>query len=183
MNLQQILNEINKDIDDTLDNADLIGWVNRAMDIASTVAPYEKRTTLVFEDGVGDYPMPSDFLKLYHVIGTNGELPLLKLTDRTSAGYKRWGNTIGFQNIDETSVDIYYHARLPHLVNMDDEPVIPPQFHDLFVLYAVGRAKYKDEEESMQNNVFGEFSRRIEDLRKYYAQQETYAIEPVYNVF
>ncbi|MFC5775159.1 hypothetical protein [Ectobacillus antri] len=184
MNLQQIIEQVNTDLDDTLENAVITGWVNRAMDIISAVTRYEKRVTLLFEDGVGDYPLPPDCLKLMHVIGDSGELPLLKLTDRMSAGYKRWGNTIGFQNISGVSVDVYYQARLPHLVTPDDEPVIPPQFHDLFILYAVARAKYQDEEEGLvlQRDANNEFGRRVEDLRKYYAQQETYHIDAVYTM-
>lgn len=167
LNLEEILNEINKDIDDTIDAGDLIGWVNRALDIASTVDKYEQRVTLLFDEGVSDYALPDDLIKLMYVFGTEGKYEELPLDDYTSTGYKQWGNVIGFQNVNEASVDLYYHAYYPHLVNMEDVPALPVPFHDLLILYTVARARYKDEEESLEADAMNEFNRRLVEFRNF----------------
>ncbi|MGW6383127.1 phage adaptor protein [Peribacillus butanolivorans] len=145
MNLGQIIDEINKDKDDDFEFTTLLGWVNRALDLASDVMNYEKKATLLLEEGVSDYGVPSDLMTLKHVIGSSGELNQVDLLDQTSTGYKRWGNIIGFQNLTETAVDMYYYGHLPHLVDPVDVPALPFQFHNIPVLYAVSKAKYQDE--------------------------------------
>jgi hypothetical protein len=42
MNLEQIIEEINKDLDDTFDNGELIGWINRCIDDLTPFAKIKK---------------------------------------------------------------------------------------------------------------------------------------------
>ncbi|WP_026676775.1 hypothetical protein [Fictibacillus gelatini] len=172
MNLSQMIDEINKDTDDTFDMSTLLGWINRALDLASDVMRYEKRTTLFLEEGVSDYDLPADLMTLIYVIGSNGPYKELDLLDQNGSGYKRWGNIIGFQNITETVVDMYYLAYLPHLVNPEDVPALPMPFHDLPVLYAVAKAKYQDEEENLYGAAFSEFNNRLRELGQFVARNQ-----------
>lgn len=165
MNLQQILNEVNKDIDDSLETGTLIGWINRALDIASPIAKYQQRITLLFEYNKGDYDLPDDLIRLAHVIGTQRTYEEIPLLDNEGTGYKMWGNTIGFQNLNEPAVEMYYYAYYPHLQNLEDVPALPSIFHDLLVLYAVGRARYQDEEENLQALAMREFVQRLDEFR------------------
>jgi hypothetical protein len=167
MDLSQIIAEINKDTDDDFDFTVLLGWVNRALDLASDVMNYEKKATLLLEEGVSDYEVPTDLMTLKHVIGTSGILNQIDLLDQGSTGYKRWGTTIGFQNLTETVIDMYYYGHLPHLVEPVDVPALPVQFHDLPVLYAVSKAKYQDEEPELYSTAFAEFNQRLRELEKF----------------
>lgn len=167
MNLSDMITEINKDTDDDFDFTVLLGWVNRALDLASDVMNYEKKATLLLEEGVSDYPVPTDLMTLKHVIGSSGELHQIDLLDQSSTGYKRWGNIIGFQNLTETAIDMYYFAHLPHLSDPDDVPALPFQFHDLPVLYAVSKAKYQDEEPELYSTAFAEFNQRLRELERF----------------
>lgn len=167
MNLSDIISEINKDTDDDFDFTVLLGWVNRALDLASDVMNYEKRAILLLEEGVSDYEVPPGMMTLKYVIGSAGEYDQIDLLDQVSTGYKRWGNIIGFQNLTETAVEMYYYAYLPHLSDPDDVPALPFQFHDLPVLYAVSKAKYQDEELDLYSTAFAEFNQRLRELERF----------------
>lgn len=167
MKLSELIKEVNKDIDDQLPNADITGWLNRALDDLSPVAKYQKSITISLVKDQKDYVLPTDMNEIVHVIG---DVPLhdIPLTDNSSTGYKVWGNSLTIQPTPEESKEItlYYYANLPHLVNPDDVPAIRSDFHDLLVLYTVARAKYMDEEESMQQNAMSEYlNRKLEYVR------------------
>lgn len=183
MNLGQIIEEINKDTDDSFDTPVLLGWINRALDLASDVMNYEKKATLLLEEGVSDYEVPADLMTLKYVIGSAGLYERIDVLDPTSTGYKRWGNIIGFQNLTETAIDMYYLASLPHLVESEDIPALPSQFHDLPVLYAVSKAKYQDEEPELYSIYFSEFNNRLRELEKFIIRnQQDEAIQAVYRM-
>ncbi|MFC8561410.1 phage adaptor protein [Peribacillus frigoritolerans] len=167
MKLSQIIEEINKDTDDDFEFTTLLGWVNRALDLASDVMNYEQRVTLLLEEGVSDYEVPPGMMTLKYVIGSAGRYNQIDLLDQVSTGYKRWGNIIGFQNLTETAIDMYYYSYLPHLENPDDVPSLPFQFHDIPVLYSVSKAKYQDEEPELYSTAFAEFNQRIRELERF----------------
>jgi hypothetical protein len=158
MNLQDLIKEVNKDIDDSLSNTEITQWINRGLDDLTPVAKYKKSVTIPLIAGQKEYSLPADVHKI-ELILDDTELHEIPLKDRTSRGYKVWGNTLTIQPTPENNGELtfYYYASLPHLKNNDDVPAIPSHYHDLLVLYAVARAKYQDEEPEMQMNAWGEY--------------------------
>ncbi len=162
MNLREIINEVLKDIDDSLSDSDIIGWVNRALDDLTPVAKYQKVAVINLGAGNRNVEIPADLHEL--VLVTDGELDYseLGLNDKTGSGYKKWGNTLVFQPVFDTNKELtlYYYANLPHLLANNDVPVIRADFHDLLVLYATAKAKYKDEVMEMHQSTMQEYLER-----------------------
>lgn len=158
MKLQELQKEVNKDIDDSLSNAEILQWLNRGLDDLTPVAKYKQYVVIPLVAGQDKYDLPSDFHKI-ELIMEDDELFEIPLKDRSSRGYKKWGNALTIQPKPENDgeLTLYYYAKLPHLKNPDDEPVLPTNYHDLLVLYAVARAKYQDEEPEMQMNAWSEY--------------------------
>jgi hypothetical protein len=182
MNLQEIINEINKDIDDSLPNGDLIGWINRCIDDLSPHAQYQKSSSITLITNQKEYDLPSDYQRLVYLVN---EIPLnqVEMKDFASNGFKLWGNKLVIQPTptQDGSLDLYYEAKIPHLVNLSDEPQIPSQFHDLFIFYTVARRQYQDDEEARQMNAMSEYNQRKNDFIKFMTQNiEPSTIEDVY---
>lgn len=186
MNLKEIINEINKDIDDELDNADLIGWINRALDDLSPFANYQAFAEISLVADQKAYPLPADLVKLVQVTDESGTLPvqLLEqpLNDFISCGYKVIGRDLVIQPkpTQAKPLTLYYESRLPHLKDPEDVPVIRPDFHDLLVLYAVARARYQDEEESLQVNAKSEYLSRRSQFVYEMHRAPMYSIQAIY---
>jgi hypothetical protein len=158
MNLTDLQKEVNKDIDDNLSNAEIQGWLNRALDDLSAIAKYKKFVSIQLIMGQSDYELPADLIEIVLIL-KDKKLNQIPLSDLSSDGYKKWGSTLTIQPTPEEDgeIKLYYHGKLPHLVNNEDIPAIPEHYHDLLVLYAVAKAKYQDEEESMQHNAMQEY--------------------------
>ncbi|WNS74236.1 hypothetical protein RRV45_15100 [Bacillus sp. DTU_2020_1000418_1_SI_GHA_SEK_038] len=169
MNLQELIKEVNKDNDDSLSNADATQWINRALDDLTPVAKYKKTAAIQLVSGQNQYECPSDIHKIELIIDEQ-ELSEIPLKDRTSRGYKKWGNDLTIQPTPDTSgeLTLYYYAKLPHLANSDDVPTIPSYYHDLLVLFTVAKAKYKEEEPEMQLNAWNEY---LAKKREFAAEQ------------
>lgn len=163
MKVSELIKEVNKDIYDKLQNGDIIGWLNRALDDLSPVSRYQKSQTISVVADQKDYALPTDMVELVYLVDEKQvfEYPI---HDMESSGYKIWGNTLTIQPTPAESKELtlYYYARLPHLTLFDQEaePVIRSDFHDLLVLYAVAKAKYMDDEESLQVNAWNEYQLR-----------------------
>jgi hypothetical protein len=182
MNLQQIINEVNKDVDDTLENGDLIGWINRCMDDLAPYAQYQKSTTVSLVTDQKEYDLPSDIQKLLYLVD---EYPMnqVQMKDFVSTGFKLWGSKLILQPTPSQtgSLDLYYEAKLPYLSNLSDIPVIPSQFHDLFILYTIAKAQYRQDEEARQMNAMSEYNQRKNDFIRFMTQNdEPSTIEDVY---
>jgi hypothetical protein len=184
MKLSDLIKEVNKDIDDTLSNGEITGWLNRALDDLTPYAKYQEFQTISLISEQKEYSLPDNLITIAHLIDEESGKVFnqIPMQDFSSIGYKKWGNKLLFQPLPKENQDIslYYHARLPHLVNPDDEPVIPIEFHDLLVLYAVAKAKYQDEEESMQNNAMQEYLMRKDQYISFNQSDETYMVQEVY---
>jgi hypothetical protein len=185
MKLTVLINEVNKDIDDTLDTGDITGWINRGLDDLSPIAKHQKSTTISLVKDTKIYAVPSDLIAIAALIDETDninpiEYSALQMRDYANRGYKRWGSDFIIQPTpsEAKTLTLYYHARLPHLTG-DAEPVIPSEFHDLLVLYAVARARYMDEEEGLQLNAWAEYQRRKSEFAAYMAGTEQYQIQEI----
>jgi len=182
MDLGQIIDEINKDLDDEIDNAELIGWINRCMDDLSPIVKYQKSAIISKVIGQKEYSLPSDYMRVVQLVDGMNPMNEIPLRDTQSEGYKLWGNQLILQPTPTTTgnLDLYYEGKLPHLVNPDDEPQIPSPFHDLFILYTVAKRQYQDEEENMQMNAWSGFQSRKGELIAFYRKTKIIPIQDVY---
>lgn len=147
MNLTQLITEVNKDLADNLTQGTLLGWFNRCLDDLSPYAKYSQTSTISLVKDTKQYALPTDLIEIQYLIDTDKELHEINITDFYQTGYKKWGSNIIMQPTptESKTLDLYYYATLPHLVNPGDIPTIREDFHDLLVLYAVAKARYKDE--------------------------------------
>lgn len=164
MNLEQIIEEINKDLDDEIENDELIGWINRCIDDLSPIARQEQKAVIEITE-TNDYELPDDFIKMF-MVSVNGKrydtLPL----SSNSTGYKVWGNNLSLSNgPSDGSIELYYYKRLSHLENMDDVPEIDPAFHDLFILYTIGHHQFMDDELERETDAFTRYNARREEYK------------------
>jgi hypothetical protein len=182
MNLEQIIEEINKDLDDTIDNQELTGWINRCIDDLTPHAKYQKNSVISLVQGQKSYDVPTDFMKMIVLIDTDVALDEVPLYDFNGTGYKLFGNQFIIQPtpIGNKELDLYYEATLPHLIDESDEPQIPSQFHDLFILYTIAKRQYQDEEEGLQMNVWNEYQSRKGEFIAFYRKSVFTPIKDVY---
>jgi hypothetical protein len=186
VNLKEIMSEVNKDIDDEYDSADLLGWINRGLDDLTPFANYQALSTVVLVPGQKAYPLPAALTALTQVTDDQTNISVLldelPLNDFTSCGYKVIGRDLVIQPkpTEARTLTLYYTSQLPHLKNPDDVPVIRPDFHDLLVLYTVARARYQDEEESLQINAMSDYLKRRNQFVYEMHRAPMYSIEAIF---
>ena len=168
MNLQQLQNEVLKDIDDTLTNEDIRGWLNRCLDDLSPIAKYQKQVQIPLLAGESSIELPEDLHEIILFSDEEADFHEIPLKDKHTRGYKKWSNVLSIQPIvaNDRTFTLYYYARLPHLTEITDIPKIRPDFHDLLVLYGVAKAKYKDELVDMQQNAMQEYYTRKDEFAR-----------------
>jgi hypothetical protein len=182
MNLQEIIDEINKDVDDELENEDIVGWVNRCLDDLTPVARYQKLMTITTTSGVNTYSLPSDLTKVVQVVDNTTPLNPLNVSDFNKDGYKVFANQLILQPTpeDEREITLYYEGNLPYLTEASDVPVIHSSFHDLFVLYTVARFMYKDDETYRKSDAFAEYVQRKREFVRFMNRPSIESIRNVY---
>lgn len=157
MNLDEIIKQVARDVDDTPENGDVIAWVNRALADLTPIANKEKEVTLSSDQ------LPADCFELIHVLVNGMPAYRLSMNDMQSEGYKLWGNTITLQNLTGP-IKLFYYQNLPKVKYLNDVPQIEEAYHDLFVYYAIGHLQFKEED----------YEDRSDIMQKYYARKEEY---------
>jgi hypothetical protein len=165
--LSDIIAQVNGDVEEDYDAGPIIGWVNRALDDLTPVARVEAQKTYTI-DGTNSYLLPTDLHKPVIVLVNNIEWRELPLTDRLSTGYRGWGGNLSLQGSwipDTGTIDYYYYRRLAHLstTDMNAEPELEPEFHDLLIHFAAGMIQFTEEEYD-----------RPDALQKYNQRKEAY---------
>ncbi|MEK5065895.1 phage adaptor protein [Cytobacillus sp. FSL R5-0596] len=181
MNLEQLIEEVNKDLDDSLDSADITGWINRGLDDLTPIAKKETmKITGVTPENV--YTLPDDLHEIAFVRVNGEEMLPISLQDKTSRGYKEWGGVLYLQPAQESGdIELFYYKKLSPLVDMQDVPEIPSAYHDLLVLYATALSQYAEEEPERQIDALNRYYRRKEEFQRYIQSSslETYQVQIV----
>ncbi|MEK3819686.1 hypothetical protein MKY20_11525 [Cytobacillus sp. FSL W8-0315] len=173
MNLTEIIEEVNKDIDDSLDNGEISGWVNRALDDLTPIAKAEAK----YNSDSAPFQLPNDFFDIAHLFVGDEEYFPVELNDRVSRGYRLWGKEVTLQkNTGSGEIELYYYKRLTHLENGDDVPEIDPAFHDLLILYTIAYSQFADEEPERQMDAMNRYFQRKREF-------ETFASKHSYQTF
>jgi hypothetical protein len=150
MKISEIITQVNGDVEEEYDATTIIGWVNRALDDLTPVAKKEALKSYTI-DTMNGYALPTD-LHMPAVTLVNGlpwrELPI---TDSNSTGFTAWGGTLSLRGSsipDSGTIDYYYYRRLAHLnsTDMNAEPELETEFHDLLIHFAAGMIQFTEEE-------------------------------------
>lgn len=165
MNLDQLVDEVNKDLDESLDAGEITAWFNRALDDLSPITKKETKYSVEISSSI---TLPDDLLEIVFVMADDSELYPVQIQDKTSKGYKVWGNELTLQNAPESGLlEVYYYKRLSHLSESEDIPEIESSFHDLLILYAVAHYRYADEEPELQMNAMNRYFQRKQEYESF----------------
>jgi hypothetical protein len=167
LKLSDIIKQVNRDIDDSYANADIIDWVNRCLDELTPIAKKEKKTAFTITSD-NSYTVPSDWHDTALVVVDKTRYALLAQEDYDNKGYRQWESNISLQNgPDSGTVELFYYKRLTKLVNPDEVPEIEEEFHDLLILYASAHSQYADEEPERQQDAMMRYLSRKRDYETY----------------
>lgn len=167
MNVNDILKQVNRDIDDQYDLGDVIDWINRCLDDLTPIARRQTSTTL---DSTNTLPI--DLHELLFVSQNNQFLKKLSISDQYSEGFKEWGNTLTLQNVDTTPLTIYYHRKLNHVANGNDIPDLETEFHDLLILFCLGNMQFFDEDYESRPDSFNRYQARKQEYVSYIEKRD-----------
>ncbi|WP_420973743.1 hypothetical protein [Bacillus thuringiensis] len=161
MNLQELILQVNRDVDDMFENGDIQHWLNRALDDITPIARIEKRATLEYP-----YTLPNDVQDIERVMQTNKVFPRIPVGEENQQGYWVWGNELVILGGNQQPIEIYYYKKLCHLKGMEDVPEIDSPYHDLLILYAVGQLQFMD----------GDYADRPDRMQRYQERRQQYAV-------
>jgi hypothetical protein len=167
MNLEQIIEEVNRDLDESLESSEILGWINRCIGDLSSIA--KKETKSVFEiSTLNGYELPEELLEMVLVLVNGMKFDTVPLTDSWSTGYKKWGMVLSLQNAPtEGQMEVYYYKRLSYLEKLDDVPEIEEAFHDLFVLYTIAYNQFMEEESDRQMDAISRYNIRKAEFQRF----------------
>lgn len=162
----EVRDEINEATAGFWTSAEIKRWLNRGnrdLTRAYRLAA-DSAQSITTADGTEFYALASDF-------GAPAKVEIVDTSDSTSwaslrrihpkeridgkgepAGYYIKGARIYLSPIPDGvyTVRVWYYRDAPTLTSSSDEPIIPSEFHDLIVDFAIARAKQKDDDPAYQ---------------------------------
>lgn len=165
MNLEQLIDEVNKDLDDSLDSGDITAWLNRALD---DLTPITRKEAKYSTDISSHVILPEDLFEIAFILADGSEFRNVPIRNNSNSGYKVWGNELTLQNAPESGIlEVFYYKRLAHLEDSSDIPEIDPAYHDLLVLYATALSQYAEEEPERQMDAMNRYFNRKREYEAY----------------
>jgi hypothetical protein len=167
MNLNDIVRQVNRDIDDQYDLDDVKDWVNRCLD---DLTPVAKRETLALTDvdPSNAYELPPDLYQLAFVRVNDEKYESIFLNNDGGKGYKVWENTLYLQPAPGTGqLELYYYRTLGHVEIGADIPDLEPEFHDLLVMYCLGNIQFHDEDYELRPDSFSRYNARKQEYIRF----------------
>jgi len=140
MNVDEIIKQVTRDVDNSPENGDIVAWINRAL---ADLTPIAKKEKMLLLDATNQIPI--DCFEIKHIFVNDRFLNKLDIEDNNGIGYKVWGNAITLQNITGP-IQLYYYRTLAKVFYNTDIPEIEEPYHDLLVYYAIGHLQFKDED-------------------------------------
>lgn len=172
MKLSEIIKQVNRDVDESYSNADITEWINRGLDDLTPIAKKQAKTTYTITSA-NSYALPSDLHKVDFVLvktDATTEYDPLSQRDTESTGYKMWGGNLSLQNGPTGgSIDLYYYKRLKQLTttNIDEEPEIEKEYHDLLIFFAIGNMQFKEEDYDDRPDMLQRYALRKAEYEKF----------------
>lgn len=155
-------------------------WINRAAkDLARAANIEVGPDTLPVVAGQESYPLPDDFSSMRRIeaYSLDGDL-VAKLMpiqiDHRTAGkgtpryYYVWKGLLHLDPIPDSDLNLvlWYHRAQPDLVDDSDTPIIPEEFHELCVLFAVSQAKRKAGDPAYETYAIDYSNGRLDMIQK-----------------
>lgn len=175
MILSNIINQINRDIDEEYDAGDIIEWINRCSDDLTPIARIQASQSYAIATTTDTFTFPTirhrDFaMKVTDSNDCSSIYGPVSITDSQPRGYVAWGNTFTLQNGPDTgTINYYYYQKIAQMATTDlaVEMQIDSEFHDLYILY--GRAQIQFTEEDQKGN-----SDREDSMSMYLARKKEF---------
>jgi hypothetical protein len=183
LKLNEILDEVNRDLDESLELGEVIGWVNRCLD---DLTPIAKKESLLVTDTntLNSYDLPDDLHEIGFVVANDTEYERIAFNDNENKGFKTWANTLFLQPAaTDGSLQLYYYKKLAHVSGSVDIPEIEEQFHDLFVLYTVAYNQFMEEEPQKQADALNRYAIRKREFADYVRKTRDYRQAQIKNVY
>lgn len=171
MKQSELIKQVNRDLEEEYDAADINEWLNRCLDDLTPVAKKEAKANITITVD-NSFLTPADLHELDYVEVNDCEYKLVPIRDKSSTGYKLWDGQLSLQNgPTDGTIDLYYHKKLTHLANPDDVPEIEEEFHDLLILYAIGHLQFTEEDYDDRPDLLNRYQQRKNEFASYVAQQ------------
>lgn len=177
MKYSEIIAQINLDMDESYDNGDVIGWLNGCTRDLTPIAKKESKVVFPIVSS-NTYTIPTDLHELHAVMIGDAEYNSLSVRDKTATGYTVWGTELTMKNgPQDGELEIYYYRRLPEITaaQLDQEPEIEPEFHDLYVLYGRAQMQFAEEEEEGRTSSMQLYNQRKREYAAFKSKRKKYS--------
>lgn len=178
-------------VEETYDTPIWVAYINAALDDLTPVSKLLRTktgiaVTLINGRAVVNLADDADLAKAHEIRavyflpgGTNREqLRRLPPENYSIKGWKRDSTSIILQNLGAAqagdAIDVDYYKCAEHVAASNDKPEIPPEYHNLLVLYACAKSQQKEEELSDKNDFYAEYLQ----AKQAYALDRLQAMEP-----
>jgi hypothetical protein len=173
--LSNVFAQINRDLEESYENGDLLDWVNRCSDDLSPIALLQASQNYTIATTEDAFTFPTTRMKDVAMKVTDSESEVsfyrsVSVTDTQPKGYIAWGNTFTLQHGPTGgTITLYYNKRISQMTisQLEEEMEIDSEFHDLYILY--GRAQIQFTEEDQKGN-----SDRVDSMDMYLARKREF---------
>lgn len=192
----RVKRQFGDEVGSQITNDDVIRWINDAQrDIAIKNNLLQVKATNDILTGQSDYPVPENILD-FHSIKYNGTvLTGLSIqeaddfTDSTTVAtgtpthYWHFASTLTLYPTPDTNINsglkLFYYRQPTAVVNVEDIPELPAQYHNRLVDYCIAQAYELDSDMGSYQAKMGMFMSGIDALRANSQQQPQVATYPV----
>jgi hypothetical protein len=153
--LINVINQINRDIDEEYDNGDIIDWINRCSDDLTPIARIQASQSYAITAVTDSFTFHETRHRDYSmkVTDSHNESTFyypVSVTDPQPKGYVAWGNSFTLQNGPTSgTITYYYYQKIAQMTleQLNVEMQIDSEFHDLYILYGRGQIQFTEEDQ------------------------------------
>jgi hypothetical protein len=147
VDVNNIISQVNRDVEESYDTGDVMDWINRCSDDLTPIAKLEGKTIFTI-DNTNSYTLPDDFHDYAYVVVDGSFLQKITVQEQHSlTGYLPWGNQFSIENGPASgTITLYYYKKIPHVTGTDESPAIETEYHDLYILYGRAQIQFTEEE-------------------------------------
>lgn len=187
--LQQLMTEVRTLIDEPEEDyfldREIITWLNEGLMDMSLEVRLETSLEIPVETPSKSVPLPTDFISMRSVYVDGKPFKIGVIEDRDKPNNRNlcyiWGNDLKFPTAIQGSVELFYLRDPRRMVLMTDTAEIPTRYAHLLVIYALSKAKLKDEEQAIANDNMQNYLRlkyeMIDELKQRQMLEGTHFVE------
>lgn len=187
--LQELIREVRTLIDEPEEDyfldREIITWLNEALMDMSLEVRLETSIEITPETATKTIPLPENFISMRSVYVDGKRFKIGAIEDRDKPNTTDlcyiWGNDLKFPTPIKGSVELFYLRDPAPMRLMTDRVEIPGRYSHLLVLYALSKAKLKDEEQAIANDNMENYLRlkfeMMDELKQRQMLDGTYFVE------